>query len=462
MKSWDFYDALGNLRRTVDAYLYDSAGNRRKIAAGYFYDSLGNRRQFHAKKVDSGNIIFVNSTGATAVLALTWTVPAGVTSINAVGIGGGGGANGYNNNPKGRGGAGGGLVYSNGITVTPGEVLTVQLGNPGANAPSGSGVAVAGGTTELGRQAGGILIMRATGGRPAAVANTAPAGGVGTVSQGTGAGRTGGAGGIGGTGAGGAGGAAGYSGNGGAGSTGGGTANGGNGSGGGAGGAAAGNASSTTPGGAGGGTGLGGEGASGVGGTYSQTAQKQGKGGSSGGDGEPNPSTSFAGDGGIFGGGGGGAALDNNEEPGQGAPGGLCIRYGVGTEYPTALAFIPQTNDFIATPALLSTNRAVRFAPTVVGTLTPNPPVVKSGGMLNYMYMAADGSGSLEFHNMMEFPGDVANLFATLVVDGSGTYTATGSALYDSRQRIATVNFPAGTFSPAWAIGTPVAMRFTY
>lgn len=59
--------------------------------------------------------------------ATTFTVPAGVTSISVVAIGGGGG--GYNS--AGTGGAGGSLAYRNNYTVTPGSTLNITVGAGG-------------------------------------------------------------------------------------------------------------------------------------------------------------------------------------------------------------------------------------------------------------------------------------------------------------------------------------------
>ena len=57
-----------------------------------------------------------------------WVVPAGVTSICAVAVGGGcGGAYQWSS----EGGGGGGMAWCNDITVTPGEELTIQVGTGG-------------------------------------------------------------------------------------------------------------------------------------------------------------------------------------------------------------------------------------------------------------------------------------------------------------------------------------------
>jgi hypothetical protein len=64
----------------------------------------------------------------------TFTVPAGVTSITAVAIGGGGGGDyfqGASTVYMAASGWGGDLSYANNISVTPGETLTVYVGNRG-------------------------------------------------------------------------------------------------------------------------------------------------------------------------------------------------------------------------------------------------------------------------------------------------------------------------------------------
>ena len=63
----------------------------------------------------------------------TWTVPNGVTSISAVLIAGGGGGGGNNgaSGPGSSGGGGGGLRWINNLSVTPGEVLNIQVGSGG-------------------------------------------------------------------------------------------------------------------------------------------------------------------------------------------------------------------------------------------------------------------------------------------------------------------------------------------
>jgi len=76
-------------------------------------------------------------TQSSANTTRNWTVPAGVTSISVVCIGGGG--TGYiqgsagGSSPRSSGGGGGALAYKNNISVTPGSTVTVKVGNRGAS-----------------------------------------------------------------------------------------------------------------------------------------------------------------------------------------------------------------------------------------------------------------------------------------------------------------------------------------
>lgn len=83
-----------------------------------------------------------------------WTVPAGVSSIHAVCIGGGGG--GGNGTPS---GSGGGLGWMNGISVVPGQTITVRVGAGStymnAATSTNESFVMRGATTFLRAQAGG-------------------------------------------------------------------------------------------------------------------------------------------------------------------------------------------------------------------------------------------------------------------------------------------------------------------
>jgi hypothetical protein len=184
----------------------------------------------------------------------TFTVPTGVTSISAVAVGGGGGGRTGNG---GTGGNGGNLRYVNDISVTPGEILSVQTGAAGF--PPDNNSTSAGGDSFISR--GATRLVSASGGSPGVTAGQQPAANSGVN---VGAGGNGGSGGFltNETNAGGGGGAGGYSGNGGAGSV--GQTTGFNGAGGGGGGGSGAASGSTAQ--PGGGVGLRGEGSSGAGG----------------------------------------------------------------------------------------------------------------------------------------------------------------------------------------------------
>jgi len=66
----------------------------------------------------------------TAVGSYTFVVPVGITNISVVAIGGGGSGIQFGGTVC--GGGGGALSYKNGITVTPGQHITVSVGAAGA------------------------------------------------------------------------------------------------------------------------------------------------------------------------------------------------------------------------------------------------------------------------------------------------------------------------------------------
>jgi len=257
-----------------------------------------------------------------------FTVPSGVNSVSAVCVGGGGGAAGTGSNRGGSGGGGGGLAWAT-IPVTPGEVLTVEVGR-GGDGTSSSSTGNPGVASSIGQ--GGTIVLQGGGGGGGLTALSSGtnqagrfgAGGVssGTLRQGGGSGGRGGlasynnAGGAGG-------GAGGYSGNGGAGAysnsnTGGSAGSGGGGSGG--------TCISSACGG-GGGVGILGEGASGG----LPGSGQGGNGGSGGANGSVGNSNS---NGGLYGGGGGADDDDYTGFGGDGADGAVRIIWGADRAYP--------------------------------------------------------------------------------------------------------------------------------
>lgn len=97
------------------------------------------------------NQIIAGIGGATQTYAAfyaggSFTVPAGVTAISMLTIGGGGGGNDIQGG-GGSGGGGGALSFSNSVSVTPGETLTIEVGTPGTRGIwPGGGVPGTGGT----------------------------------------------------------------------------------------------------------------------------------------------------------------------------------------------------------------------------------------------------------------------------------------------------------------------------
>jgi hypothetical protein len=200
-----------------------------------------------------------------------FVVPPGVTSLAMVCVGAGGGAGFHSAYERSSGGGGGALAWVNNISVTPGETLTVGVGNSGKtllNSEGYSSSSLAGDSSYVRRSA--VYLVQAAGGQGG---DTNTSGNGGSVLSGSG-----GNGGNGGFGvdsndnsSGGGGGAGGYTGNGGAGAGHDGpvpTLSGNNGSGGGG----AGGGIQTYRAGDGGGVFLLGEGPSGVGGNYNNLA----------------------------------------------------------------------------------------------------------------------------------------------------------------------------------------------
>lgn len=271
--------------------------------------------------IPPGGIVFT-TTGSHS-----WTVPAGVSRISVVAVGGGGGSGPYQgsgNGPGSSGGAGGALAYKNDWTVTPGQTVSITVGAGGQQSagasPNNNGgastVSYGGHTLTAGGGQGG------TGGSTVTTAGGTPSGHDGGGSGGTG--NSGGPdnGDDGTPGAGG--GAGGYSGNGGN----GGKANGSSGgsagssgSGGGGGGGGGGNGTYEYSAG-GGGVGLYGQGANGSGGGSSTTGAPNRGGGGSGGSSSAVSTSGTPPTGGNYGGGAGGAGGTQNQTATTGYNGG--------------------------------------------------------------------------------------------------------------------------------------------
>jgi hypothetical protein len=255
-----------------------------------------------ATSIPTGEAIFT-SVGTTG-----WVVPAGVTSVSAVAIAGGG--NGSSSNARYKAGGGGGNSWKNNIPVTPGETLSVVVGEGGPALDSYLGGP--GGSSSL------STVLTAEGGQHGGSATNSGLGGFHVGGDGGGKGGNGGQGGADSSGGdgGGGGGAGGYTGNGGDGAawnssssfpgTGGG-------GGGGAGGYQSGGGYGN--GGSGGGVGIYGEGNSGEGGSGYHANGEPGSGG----------------DGFKYGGGGAGCYFASSGIGGQGA---IRIIWGPGRSFP--------------------------------------------------------------------------------------------------------------------------------
>ena len=89
---------------------------------------------------------------------MTWTVPAGVSSVECLVVGGGGGG-GRN---YGGGGGAGGLIHRENLTVEPGQVLTIRVGAGGAGGVSGAAAGENGESTSV--SGTGVNLVAAGGG----------------------------------------------------------------------------------------------------------------------------------------------------------------------------------------------------------------------------------------------------------------------------------------------------------
>lgn len=227
-------------------------------------------------KVITGGIVLYSQPGATSNTQTSYSIriPTGVTSIAGLVIAAGGGGGGCSSGASASAGGGGGgaLSYTNNISVTPGETLTVIIPNQADNGSTAGTAGRDGLSAQLLRSATVLLSADGGSGSLGRTSTTASPGGAGGVAA-SGVGTTKYSGGAGGAGiaatdqGGGGGGAAGYAGNGGAGGTAGGSGSAGSGGGGGGGASYL----STVIGGSGGGTLWYGLGPNGAGGTNSAT-----------------------------------------------------------------------------------------------------------------------------------------------------------------------------------------------
>jgi hypothetical protein len=360
----------------------------------------------------------------------TFTVPSGVTSIDAVAVGGGGGGGGSNgaSGPGAAGGGGGGLSWLNGISVTPGETLDVIVGDGGAQGTN-SIDGVEGGDSSIQRSGGILLLAEAgQGGASNVTSGGDGAGGAGgsslDVSYGGGNGGAGGAAQNNGAGAGG-GGAGGYSGNGGKGDGTNGAQQ--NGSGGGGAGGLAINSQPPTASAGGGGVGILGEGPSGT--TGSST--------SVGGSNAPQDPTSDTA--GLYGG-GGGATEDDTNAPGQnGGAGAVRIIWGTSRAY-------PSTNTTDQVPSGSQEPFWIKTAPTT-GTADAVPGVTNNGTTSGSVVWDTSGVTPDVYYYISENNADFQGIITILDIPPSlqldtvtGKITGTPNIFYPTTTHTITVS----------------------
>lgn len=114
--------------------------------------------------------------------ALTWTCPAGITSVLVECWGGGGGGGGGLSTNGGQGGGGGGYGWAV-VSVTPGNLYDLSPGAPGAAAPSAGFPGFPGGDSTFGPHSGSAVV---TGGGGQGGGYSANDGGAGGSYSGTG------------------------------------------------------------------------------------------------------------------------------------------------------------------------------------------------------------------------------------------------------------------------------------
>lgn len=368
----------------------------------------------------------------------TFTVPAGVTQVSAVVVGGGGGGAGSDGDRDegNTGGGGGGLAYGT-FTVTPGESLTVTVGAAGAAGGAGDDGG-AGGSTTIAR--GVTTLLNGGGGQGGLERSTAArAGGAsgGTERDGGGTGGSSGSATDDNSGSGG-GGAAGYSGNGGAGGS-----NGGSGSAGAGGGGAGGNSATTGTADGGGGVGILGEGSNGA---------ASGGGGSGG----ANNSGFNAG---AYGGGGGARDDDSAGGGGAGGAGAARIIWGTGRSYPSTLTADQTTTSLTYSWKDISGNsRHSKITDTWEpynsnnpSASTTNPDVAYN--LINFTNTIEVGQTAV-IPEIQAITGIMTNTYELYNLPGNGNLSSSGNVLYNSVTQSPVVG-PIGV-----TIGTREFFRF--
>jgi hypothetical protein len=120
----------------------------------------------------------------------TWTVPNGVTSIQIVATGGGGGASFPGTGDGGNGGNGG--IVTGTLAVTPGDTLSLYVGGGGAGTNQGGGAGGGGGSTNVNAGTSNQIIAGGGGGGGGGNDGASPGGNGGGSGTGTGTAGTGG------------------------------------------------------------------------------------------------------------------------------------------------------------------------------------------------------------------------------------------------------------------------------
>ena len=138
----------------------------------------------------SGYLYYFGGTGYSSFSgSYYWIVPDGITSLDILMVGGGGGGGsaiytGSGSSVAGAGGGGGGQVkIITGYSVTPGEILTINIG-------SGGSTGATGGTTDIQGNSGATYIAAEGGGGGGSTVSSGGVGGTGGYSKSVNAGLT--------------------------------------------------------------------------------------------------------------------------------------------------------------------------------------------------------------------------------------------------------------------------------